>query len=279
MFTLTATSLPIAGDVKYTVSGDEYTFSTLDGNLTYTINMTGVTFGTTGDALVAGVNNIGTSSQSAALTVQDMKVAEGVTNAVAYLAGATGNVTTVTLKDATGISAIYVNEYTELKVEGVCDALIIADGGTITLGNNASLTNENNEFGTTTIINNSHARSIAGTLADATQVKAAYLVWPTTAIPAASKINDITINPAVDATITIEQAQIAVFANLSDVALTLGNNVTGIASQANVILTNLKSLTGNSIKWTTTNPTGITVTKAGATITSVDAETGVTFAD
>ena len=279
MFTLTATSLPIAGDVKYTVSGDEYTFSTLDGNLTYTINMTGVTFGTTGDALVAGVNNIGTSSQSAALTVQDMKVAEGVTNAVAYLAGATGNVTTVTLKDATGISAIYVNEYTELKVEGVCDALIIADGGTITLGNNASLTNENNEFGATTIINNSHARSIAGTLADATQVKAAYLVWPTTAIPAASKINDITINPAVDATITIEQAQIAVFANLSDVALTLGNNVTGIASQANVILTNLKSLTGNSIKWTTTNPTGITVTKAGATITSVDAETGVTFAD
>ena len=166
-----------------------------------------------------------------------------------------------------------------MKVEGVCDALIIADGGTITLGNNASLTNENNEFGATTIINNSHARSIAGTLADATQVKAAYLVWPTTAIPAASKINDITINPAVDATITIEQAQIAVFANLSDVALTLGNNVTGIASQANVILTNLKSLTGNSIKWTTTNPTGITVTKAGATITSVDAEAGVTFAD
>ena len=44
-------------------------------------------------------------------------------------------------------------------------------------------------------------------------------------------------------------------------------------------MTNLKSLTGNSIKWTTTNPTGITVTKAGATITSVDAETGVTFAD
>ena len=166
-----------------------------------------------------------------------------------------------------------------MKVEGVCDALIIADGGTITLGNNASLTNENNEFGATTIINNSHARSIAGTLADGTVVKAAYLVWPTAAIPAASKINDITINPAVGAAITIEQAQIAVFANLSDVALTLGNNITGIASQANVILTNLKSLTGNSIKWTTTNPTGITVTKAGATITSVDAEAGVTFAD
>lgn len=263
--TLNNTSLPIAGDVKYTVSGEEYTFTTLDEDaVTYTIKMSnGVTFGTVAEELVNGINNIGATAQSSPET-GDLKVKSGVTNAVVYLQGAaTPNTTTVTLSDCTGISAIYVNANTVLNVEGACSSLIIANGGIINIRANGSLTNEKNVFGGATVINNSSLRTVNGTLGENVGVAAVFAgSWPTTIFPANSKINTVTINTTNEGKQTIEQAQMDIFKNLTDgVELTLGDKITGIISSNDVVLTNLKKLTASapSVEWITTNNSGITI--------------------
>lgn len=284
--TLKTTNLPIADDVKYTVSGNVYTFKTLDEDaVSYKITMEStVPFGNKAAELVSGINNIGEISQGQAVT-GELKVKSGVTNAVAYLQGTSSNATTITVKDCTGISAIYVNANTVLNVEGVCSSLIIANGGTINIRNNGSLTNAKNEFSATTVINNSSLRTINGKLDANTVVAAEFPAsWPTTAIPAASKVNKVTINTSAAGVQTIEQAQMNIFANLKDVELVLGENITGITSHNDVTLTNLKkmsSLVGTGITWATTNNSGINVSYNGADViqTSIqpDGNTNVTF--
>ena len=292
--TLTQTSLPIADDVKYSVgttSGGTttYTFTTLDDDaVEYQINMTdGVVFGDDGEELVSGINNIGTTSQGAAVNV-GLKVGEGVTNAVVYLQGAAGvNGTTATLTDCTGISAIYVNENTTLRVQGVCTAVIIANGGTINIDANGSLTNENNEFNNNVNIINGFLRTVNGEIGDNVTVSAILSAWPTQAISAASRINTLTIDVATSTnSFSIEQAQMDVFANLTDgVALTLGSNITGIVSANNVTLTNLKSLSAPAtVQWGSNNSYGITVTGVEidgtkTSLTNIASGTGVTFAN
>lgn len=293
--TLTQTSLPIADDVKYSVgtpSGGTttYTFTTLDDDaVEYQIDMTdGVVFGDDGEELVSGINNIGTASQGSALNV-GLKVGEGVTNAVVYLQGAPGYETTATLTDCTGISAIYVNEYTTLRVQGACTAVIIANGGTINISANGSLTNENNEFNNNVNIINGFLRTVNGEIGDNVTVSAKLSAWPTQAISAASRINTLTIDVAnVNNAFSIEQAQMDVFANLTDgVALTLGTNITGIVSANNVTLTNLKSLATltSGLTWGSNNSFGITVSgvEIDGTETDMDpnisAGTNVTFAN
>lgn len=278
--TLKKTNLPIADDVKYTVSGNDYTFTTLDEDaVTYKITMSGVIFGDNGAELKSGINNIGTDSQGSPVTVE-LKVKSGETNAVAYLEGASGNATTVTVKDCTGISAIYVNANTVLNVEGACSSLIIANGGIINIKSNGALTNSKNEFSGSTVINNSSLRTINGTVADGVNVVAEFAAsWPTTAIPAASKINKVTINTTEAGVQTIEQAQMDIFANLVNVNLTLGNNITSITSHNDVTLTNLKSITGNNINWNTTNNSGINVSHNGTSISNITPGTNVYFVD
>ena len=293
--TLTQTSLPIADDVKYSVgtpSGGTttYTFTTLDDDaVEYQIDMTdNVEFGDDGEELVSGINNIGTTSQGSKLEV-DLKVGEGVTNAVVYLQGADGFETTATLTDCTGISAIYVNEHTTLMVDGACTAVIIANGGTINIDANGSLTNENNEFNNNVNIINGFLRTVNGEIGDNVIVSATLSAWPTQAISAASRINTLTIDVANEnKAFSIEQAQMDVFANLTDgVALTLGKNITGIVSANNVTLTNLKSLATltSGLTWGSNNSFGITVSgvEIDGTKTAKDANisagTNVTFAN
>lgn len=292
--TLTQTSLPIADDVKYSVVTSSagtttYMFTTLDDDaVEYQINMTdGVVFGGDGEELVSGINNIGTSSQGSKLEV-DLKVGEGVTNAVVYLQGAAGvNGTTATLTDCTGISAIYVNENTTLRVQGACTAVIIANGGTINIDANGSLTNENNEFNNNVNIINGFLRTVNGEIGNNVTVSATLSAWPTQAISAASRINTLTIDVATSTnSFSIEQAQMDVFANLTDgVALTLGSNITGIVSANNVTLTNLKSLSAPAtVPWGSNNSYGITVTGVEidgtkTSLTNITSGTGVTFAN
>ena len=292
--TLTETSLPIADDVKYTMTAEsgktKYTFTTLDENEeTYEIYMTdGVELGDKGEELVSGINNIGDPNENTEALTVELKVKSGEKNAVVYLQGAASYETTATLKDCTGISAIYVNENTKLNVDCECTALVIAAGGEINISTNGSLTNENNEFANVTIING-YLRTINGTLGTGVKVEATLQAWPAQAIPAASKITDLTINVAVENNqFSIEQTKMNVFANLTNgVALTLGENIKGIVSANNVTLTNLKSLTSaNSaaITWGTTNTYGITVSGveiegAKTTITKITNGTGVTYAN
>lgn len=291
MLTLTETSLPIASDVKYEVSGTIYTFTTLDEKpVSFKIEIEStVTLGDDAGALAAGINKIGETGQSSPVT-GELKVAEGVANAVVYLTGeASPNTTTVTLKDCTGISAIYVNRNTVLDVETNCTALIIANGGTINVRNNGSLTNVNNEFSGTTVVNsNVNLPTIAGTVADGVKVAVEFSsVWPEDKIPAATQINTVTINRSEEGTQTIEQAQMDIFANLTKgVELTLGDNITGITSKSDVTLTNLKSLDKadtNDVTWTSGTNAGIKVYKVeiGGAETTIDAGikagTNVTF--
>lgn len=294
---LTQTNLPIADDVKFTVksgSGKKtYTFTTLDEEaVEYKIDMTDdVKQGDDGEELVSGINNIGDPAESVEALAVELKVKDGENNAVVYLQGASGYETTATLTDCTGISAIYVNENTILEVYTDCTALIIANGGIINIRNNGSLTNENNEFGADVTINNSSERTIEGTLEVGAEVVANYNAsWPTEAIPAASRINTVYINTANPGTLAIEQAQMDIFANLTEgVDLTLGTNITEITSHNDVRLTNLKSLTSSTsnseIEWVTSNNAGIRI--SGVEIDGdktviekvAEASTGVTFAN
>ena len=269
--TLTATSLPIAGDVKYTVTRtDEYIFTTLDADaVEYKIIMkSSISFGDDAAKLIAGINNINVT------TPTELKVKSGITNAVVNLQGTS----TVNVKDCTGISAIYVNSGTTLNVEGACSSLIIAKGGTINIKSNGSLTNSKNEFNATTTINNSALRTVNGKL-NGTVVAAEFAAsWPTSAIAAASKVNKVTINTTEAGVQTIEQAQMDIFANLKNVVLVLGSNITGITSHNDVTLTNLKSISANgNINWNTTNNSGINVSHNAADIQNINAGTNVTF--
>lgn len=288
-FTL-ATNLPVADDVRPIVNGDEYTYTTLGENpVSFKFTMTGVTMGSDATALVAGINKIGTTNQGAALT-ETLALAENGNNAVVYLAGAAGNGTTVTVENGgEGISTIIVAENTKLIVKGgACSALIIANGGEVELTNGGSLTNENNSYAAAVEITNNNGNVLAGTIAEGTVVKAAYNAsWPTAAIKANSQINTVTINLSVaNENYQIEQAQIDIFKNLTKgVDLTLGGNIKGITSENNVVLTNLKSLTGTqkdgaNIKWTTTSNEGRTVTYAkDVTIENIDADGNMNFVE
>lgn len=283
-FTL-ATNLPVANDVKLSVDGDVYTYTTLgETPVSFAFTMTGVTMGNTATALVAGINKIGASDQTSPVTAT-LALAENAKDAVVVLAGKTGSETTVTVNNGgAGINAIYVNANTKLVVSGkACNALIIANGGEIELQAGASLTNKNNEFAASVAITNNIAGVIEGTIAEGATVAATYgASWPTAKIAATSRINTVTINlSTVNANFQIEQAQMDIFSNLTDgVALTLGANIQGITSASNVTLTNLTELTAPSeINWTTTNNTGITVSHKGAAITNVIATGNVTFED
>lgn len=285
-FTL-ATNLPVANDVKLSVDGDVYTYTTLgETPVSFAFTMTGVTMGNTATALVAGINKIGASDQDAPVTAT-LALAEKAKDAVVVLAGAaTPNVTTVTVNNGgAGINAIYVNANTKLVVSGkACNALIIANGGVIELQAGASLTNKNNEFAASVVITNNIAGVIEGKIAEGATVAATYgASWPTAKIAATSRINAVTINLSTENTnFQIEQAQMDIFSNLTDgVALTLGSNIKGITSDSNVVLTNLTALNSdNAITWTTTSNTGITVSHKGAAIDSnVTMGSGVTLID
>ena len=167
-----------------------------------------------------------------------------------------------------GVNAIYVKSGSTLNVNAACDALIIANGGTINIGSNGSLTNSNNLLKDVTI-NNNNFNAIGGTTSGTTTVTASVTGWPNATVPANSQITNLVINPlsteAQD--LVTEQAQINTLANLSEVEITLGNKVKSIKSNADVTLTNIKSITATpvspatDINWITENVSGITVSK------------------
>lgn len=248
-------NLPIASDVKVTdiataVDGYvEYTIETLDKKAKYIINLKEVT-ATAGTALVDGINNI--SAGTAPLAIK-----KGTKNAVVIL----NDATTATLNKADGISAIYVdNASATLNVNTACGALVVQNNGAIVIGQNGSLTNENNDLKNGTI-NNTNLKGIAGKLGENAVVKASAAGFPTTAIAAGTKINSFDVTGA--GSLTIEQAQIDMFANLSNVTITL-TTATAIKSANNVTLNNIKRFTAtNNATWDKAGANSVVVTYFG----------------
>lgn len=266
-------NLPIASDVKIVdINSGVYTFETLDADkVSYMIDMNNVTFHSNAAELKAGIN---------AINGGELKTKSGQSNIVVILNGAS----TVTA-NTKNVSAIYVQSGT-LTVNAACDALVVAEAGTITIGANGSLTNANNAIKNITITNNS-ARTIAGTLTNVTVAATYDAAWPTTAIPATSKINKITINTATGVDeMVIEQAQVNMFSGLTNVHVVLGSNITKIKTTANVALTNIKTIeaaASTGATWYSTN-NGVIVTKyqwgnstQKTTVTNITAGAGITI--
>lgn len=247
-------NLPIANDVKITemTADSVYTFETLDADkVSYKINYDGQNlFNTTASELKAGINMITNSGATV-----ELKTKSGQSNIVLIT---NGNVKVTS--NTTNVSAIKVLGGT-LTVDAACNAVVTAEAGTITIGANGSLTNANNYFKNIIIANNS-ARTIAGTLSGVTVTAEYAAAWPTTAIPAASKINKVTINIATAGKIAIEQAQVNMFSGLTNVDVVLTSNITTVESNANVTLTNIKSITAlaANVKWISAN-NGVIITK------------------
>lgn len=265
VLTLNTTKLPIASDVVVTLnSGTTYTFTTSD-KVSYDIDF-GTLVGTDGTALVNGINTVSAAGE--------LKAAKDVTGAVVFVSGAI----TATLNDATGIIGIDVASDATLTVNCSTDALIMSKG-TITIGGKGALNNANNVLEGT--ISNDFLKAIAGNAEKAT-VSASMIGWPTTTIPATAKVNALTINLGVEGALTISKAEVDKLANLSDVAITLGDNVKSIKSSTSVTLTNIKSMgAGTEINWTTTS-NAITiycgVDDPNTFFTKITAGAGVTFA-
>ena len=266
---LKATKLPIASDVVVTLnSGTTYTFTTSD-KVSYDIDF-GTLVGKDGTALVNGINTVSAAGE--------LKAAKDVTGAVVFVSGAI----TATLNDATGITGIDVASDATLTVNCSTDALIMSKG-TITIGGKGALNNANNVLEGT--ISNDFLKAIVGNAEKAT-VSASMIGWPTTTIPATAKVNALTINLGVEGALTISKAEVDKLANLSDVVITLGDNVNSIKSSTSVTLTNIKSMKSNTsetdIKWITTS-NAITIycgvdNPAANFFTKIAAANGVTFA-
>ena len=264
VLTLNTTSLPIASDVKVALkSGTTYTFTTFDG-VSYDIDF-GALINTTGTALKNGINTV-----SSAVTLA--RANNKVTGAVVFVSGATA-----TLNAVDGITAINVAATGGLNVNKSTAALI-NNAGAITIGATGELTNANNALGGT--IQNNFQKAVAGTV---TGTVSAYIVgWPTNVIAATTQINALEVDLGTAGALTINNAEIAKLANLSDVALSVTANVTSIKSSSSVVLTNVASVSAASaIQWTTTAG-AITVTCSddpASFFTNITNGTGVTFVE
>ena len=238
---LTATNLPIGNDVNVAVAkeGSYYELTATTGKQ-YTIKVlyTGTTINTNGGALTSGINEI---SSTCTLAKKSGDAGLGVVylkENVNYNIANTTNSFRINLEKGT------------LTVKNACDALINTSNGTsVEIEENGSLTNANNNFALTTTITNNFLKTISGKL-NGNTVSATLTEWPTS-IPAASKVNDVTINAS--GTITLEQADFNVF-SVANTTVTLGANFEAIRSNADVNLTttNIKSLTGTyaaGCKW------------------------------
>lgn len=259
-----------AGKTGYT----KYTFTTLDEEATsFVIQIKDATSKV--DELNNGINSF-TSA-----TTGTLKVGENVTGAVVIL-GTGANV----IYDAAsaGITAIYVKTGATMTVNSACSAMVIMEDGEVVMGQQGSLANVKNKY-TGGEIENGNLRTIAGTV-DGAKIELTSDKWPTTAIPEATKINKITIDLAQAGTLTIDNAQVAMLANLSDVEIELGANVTGIQSAANVTLSKIKSMTSltsaTEIKWSKSGSGTAIVTHkklaVGDFFTKIGADASITFA-
>ena len=257
------TNLPIAAGVSVKlVSGMTYEFSA-EGH-TYQITYTKAF--PSNSTVVNGINVNVTG---------EIKAANNVTGAVVFTTGATS------LKNPAGIVTINVADNTTLTVNATADvtATILAEKATVEIVKGSkNLTNPNNVFKT---VINSALVAFEGT---AETVEYSCYGWNIAPIAANTKVNSLKINPT-DASNThsfeIDNAAVALVANLKDVTITLGSNITELTSKKDVTLTNIKKLTAvNNVVWNIGGDEEVNISKkANIDTTKISAGEGVHFVD
>ena len=201
---------------------------------------------------------------------------ETVTGAVVFTSGNTS------LKNPAGIVTINVAKNTTLTVNATADvtATILAPEAIVEIVNGSkNLTNPNNKFNK--VINS----ALVAFEGPANTVEYSCFGWDIAPIAANTKVNFLKINPTTASEIhsfEIDNAAVALVANLKDVTIELGSNITGLTSKSNVTLTNILKLTAvnNEITWNISGSNPVVVSNAKAIDqTKIEAGEGVTFVD
>lgn len=248
-FTLT-TNLPIEADVMVNGSGNKYTFTA--GDYSYLISYTETANAFKNGKVGAGINRV----QVEAAT--ELEMADGADNAVVFV-----DSDDVTLKNPAGINGIVVADAKILTVNATADvaAWIVAGNDAIIdiKAGSKGLTNPNNDF-TEATVNNQALATVDGEVNVVTYEKTGYI---TDVIPAATQVNYVTINAAAETELPVEQTNFAFAAQLKDVTIKFGVNVTSLRSNDDITLgDNVVALVtaNNSLNWYTDNKvSGITV--------------------
>lgn len=224
------TNLPIKGDVEITrVDGTTLTYKAVVDTKTYEYSITYANAFPTSTTISNGYNEI----TSGELTGDQ---ASGK-NAVIEVKG------DVTLKNTTGINLIYVAAGAKLTVDTSCGVRIISRGANEIVIKSGSISNNNNYL-KHSVITNDALGVINGS--EIGTVKKSFSAWPASLINSNTKINNVTI--ACSETEIIDQAQINIFSELrvTDLILT---GVKKITSNADVITTNINSITATGAQW------------------------------
>lgn len=220
------TNLPIAAGVSVELVDDKtYEFSA-NGHK-YKISYT-LAFPSSSD-VVNGIN-VGVTGNIKAKN-------NTVTGAVVFTTGPTS------LTNPAGIVTINVANGTTLTVNATADvaAVILAEAATVEIVNGSkNLTNPNNKFDK--VINS----ALVAFEGPAKTVEYSCFGWDIAPIAANTKVNYLKINPTKASGISsfeINNEAVKLVANLKDVTIELGSNITGLTSKSNVTLTNIKKLT------------------------------------
>lgn len=201
---------------------------------------------------------------------------EMVTGAVVFTSGDTK------LKNPAGIVTINVAKNATLSVNATADvtATILAPEATVEIVNGSkNLTNPNNKFDK--VINS----ALVAFEGPANTVEYSCFGWDIAPIAANTKVNFLKINPTTASEIhsfEIDDAAVALVANLKDVTIELGSNITDLTSKSNVTLTNILKLTAvnSKIIWNINGSNPVVVSNAKAIDkTKIEAGEGVTFVD
>lgn len=277
--------IPVAGDVLVTkVEGNKVTFKTAksEKEISYTTTITG-------DAakLTSGVNVIANASGTLAVTKDSNNAV--CTGVVVFIKAGTATLATTSGTTATNIANIVgINLAAGAKLDvtttfagWVVGAADDSNKSEVTIEKGANITNANNSLA---YVDNKALAAFGG---EAKTVNYSCFGWNIDAIPAASKVNQVTINPTTSKVLEVDADALALVKNLTDgVAIALGTNVSGLTSKSDVTLTNITSMTAsNSITWNISADApvavyftgGATVTKATFFGGTISEGAGVTF--
>ena len=179
------TNLAIANDVVVTKINDTKFMLTGNGKSIYVEYAASGVINTDGTKLVSGINIISSACELA-------KKSGNAGLGVVYLTGSQS----YAIKNAADSFRMTLTSGSSLNVNGNCNATITTESGsTVTIGKDGSLTNASSVLNNGTTINNDKMKTIAANVMN-NQVFASISEW-SSSVPAASKVNNITINALV----------------------------------------------------------------------------------
>ena len=272
-------NLPIASDVVVKEATEKVdskpTYDFIAGDYSFTVVYSGVDFNNDAEALTNGINVI--TAANVTLSVDD-----DVTGAVVFIKDGSS---TVTVDEGEGISGIVVGTGNTLLVKTELDAWVLTPDqnseAKVELQRGATMTNTltNVKF-----VENSGKVAFAG---KATTVNYTVGNLDIEAIPAATKINQLTIDPNQLGTVEISQENLSVLDALTNVTIQLSAKVGSLTSKADVDFTkaNVKVAkvvaANSSTKWNTTSGETIWITykkpASGSFFTNIENGTRVEF--